>query len=228
MQTLSPGFLIYPLSFYLLKLLSLIIDVRETCLGSFYFPKLHLASYTWRNLRRIHLVLTRLLKILRCYELLISIQVFLENGKVYLSRSFSLEAQVIRLKVSEVYMVISFGSFRQVCRRRNQTMQENPAVPRRGMFTNKEMQVGIKLTFFLHGFQVLQICQYNYYCCCFRVCMWTTCYLSTNSCSVCDFKYFGIAITSTKSCRCRICKLYMYCKNYTIIRRLYIYIYIIY
>jgi len=148
MQTLSPVFLIYPFSFHLLTLLSLIIVVRETCLGSFYFPKLHLASYTWRNLRRIHLVLTRLLKILRCYELLISVQVFLETGKVYLSRSFSLEAEVIRLKLSEVYMVISFCSSRQVCRRRKQNMQEDSAVSRRDMFKNKELQVGIKLTFF--------------------------------------------------------------------------------
>ena len=37
----------------------------------------------------------------------------------------------------------------------------------------------------------------------------TTCYLSANSDSVCDFKYFGISITSTKSCHCYICELYM-------------------
>jgi len=168
------------------------------------------------------------LKILRCHELHTSIHVSLKTGKVYLIRSFSLEAEVIKLKVSEVCVVISFGSFRQICRRQNQNMQENSAVARRDMLKNKELQVGIKLTFFLHGFQVLLICQYNYYCCCFMLCMWTTCYLGTNSDSVCDFKYFGIAVTSTKAWRCHICKLYMHCKNCTIIRHLHIYTYIIY
>ena len=52
-------------------------------------------------------MLIRLLKISRCYELLNSIQISLETGKVCLSRSFGVEAEELRLRVSEVHVVSS-------------------------------------------------------------------------------------------------------------------------